>query len=180
VGLTGTTARTILSQVILTRPAATVSLGVTPTTGYNEAMQFRLRTLLIVLAVLAVWPVSAESAYRRRRSRLCPTPVRTQPERLGDIGTPDEKERKLNGVLVLGSELTDAHVKSICRLTENTKPQDFDGHWLRGIIHAGPNRADHIWQTAHYQTYQKLELENGSWRIVETGAGFGNFGRKSK
>jgi hypothetical protein len=140
-------------------------------------MRYRLRTLLILLAVLSAWPVPVESAYRRRRGRLCQAvaPVQTQPERLADLGPPDEKERKVNGVIVVGSALTDAHVKAICRLTDDTKPKDFDERWLRGIVQTGPRSADHVWQTAHYQAYQKLELVNGNWQTIETGAGFGNF-----
>jgi hypothetical protein len=94
---------------------------------------------------------------------------------LADIGAPDEVERIVDDIQVVGSELTDDHVQAIRRLTDDTKPTDQSQEWRRGIIHVGVNRADHIWQSRFAQSYQKLKLVNGKWTIVESGGGLGRF-----
>jgi hypothetical protein len=95
--------------------------------------------------------------------------------KLPDLGEPDEKMRMLDGIQVVGSALTDDHVKAICQLTDAFKPMKPDEFLVRGIEHTGKNTAVHVWQERAYQAYQQLELHDGQWRLVETGAGFINF-----
>ena len=96
--------------------------------------------------------------------------------KLADLGDPDEKLRTIDGIEVIGSSLTDDHAKVICKLTDEFKPARPDECLSRDIRHTGKNAADHIWQTRFYRTYQRLELHDGRWRIVDSGCGYGDFG----
>lgn len=96
--------------------------------------------------------------------------------KIPDLGEPDEKLRMLDRIQVVGSALTDDHVKAICQLTDEFKPMNPNGFLIRGIEHTGKNTAVHIWQERHYQTYQELELRDGQWHVIDYGGGFGTFG----
>lgn len=96
--------------------------------------------------------------------------------KLTELGEPDDTLRTMNGIEVMGSALTDDHAKAICKLTDKFKPARPDEFLSRGITHTGKNAADHSWQTAFYQTSQRLELHDGRWRIVESRCGYGDFG----
>ena len=93
---------------------------------------------------------------------------------LADIGEPDEDQRRVDGILVIGSALTDDHVVAIRALTDSLEPpvQQSGITHIRNICHDAPNAATNIWQVGTLQVYQKLVLRDGKWAIDEEGGGF--------
>jgi hypothetical protein len=94
---------------------------------------------------------------------------------LPNVGEPDNKERKVDGILIVGSALTDAHVAAIRALTDDLAPRNAKADLIRNIQHKGPNKAINIWQGAHFESYQSLLFVDGKWELEETGGGFGTF-----
>ena len=94
---------------------------------------------------------------------------------LPDIGEPDEKTRKVDGILIVGSALNDAHIYAIRKLTDEKAPRNAEKNLRRNIQHKAPNQALNIWQGTHFESYQSLVLVDGEWKLEKTGGGFGKF-----
>ncbi|WP_148618787.1 hypothetical protein [Mariniblastus fucicola] len=89
---------------------------------------------------------------------------------LKNIGQPDDRQRTLDGILIIGNALTDEHVRAIRVITDAKRPDDQNA--IRNIVHEAPNSASNAWKNGTHQTYQKLTFANGQWKIAEEGGGF--------
>lgn len=133
------------------------------------------RFLLQLPIFVACFGLGCQEAKKPPHGASQPSQTAVSAPKLAEVGDPDENEREIDGIQVVGSALTDDHVNAIRKLTEEFKPTNPNEYLIRGVTHTGKNAATHVWQTRHYQAYQKLELWDGQWHVVETGGGFGAF-----
>jgi hypothetical protein len=115
----------------------------------------------------------APSSERANGSVSATSENRIQPEELRDIATPDTEEREVDGILIVGSALTNDHVAAIRRITDPLAPKDA-ADMIRIIQHEGPNSVRNVWEGTHFMIYQSLVLRNGKWQIDGGGGGFGS------
>ncbi len=140
-------------------------------------MNYEVKLILarfLVALVCTVCASCAQTTEEPQDSTQRQPPV-THAQKLGDIAEPNEDEREVDGIHIIGSGLTDEHINAIRKLTDDRKPANPSEYLVRAIEHTGKNTATHVWQTRHLQSYQKLEFEKGEWQVVETGGGFGRW-----
>ena len=106
------------------------------------------------------------------------TPIENQSDSTGSAPLPqpgavDDQQRRVDGILVVGSGLTDEHVAAIRRLTDELEPApaNSDSTPIRNITHDSATEATNIWQVGSLQTYQTLQWKNNEWQVVDQGGG---------
>ena len=123
-----------------------------------------LNSLCIIASLFLLCTIGCDRASSPR------SPGSEATANLNDIGQPDKQQRKVDGILIIGSALTDEHVNAIRALTDDRQPDDPSA--IRNIVHESPTEASNAWQLGTLQTYQKLRFANGQWAIFEDGGGF--------
>ena len=160
----------------LTSPYSTVKLQQN-STGIMQNCAARVPASAILPMIVAMVGCSQSAIPERAPSftESQPDHPATSAEVLRDIGEPDDSERELDSIQIIGSALTDDHIAAIRAITDDTKPTNPNRYLIRGIEHTAPNTATNTWQTGHAQIYQKLRFTNGKWNIEEEGGGLGEW-----